>query len=312
MTQDLAHSTDTSDPKQPRLRRVSVVLRTYNEQRHLRALLEGIRDQETDGFDIETVMVDSGSTDDTLRIAAEFPVRVVPIRKEDFTFGRSLNVGCAAATGDALVFVSGHCIPTHRRWIADLVAPLGRDGIVYTYGGQVGDHTSHFSEKQIFAKYFPAQDKLPQQGFYCNNANAALLTSAWHAHRFDEELTGLEDMHLAKRLVSQGHRLGYVAGASVFHLHQETWAQVQRRFEREAIALQHIMPEVHLRLRDINRYFFSALLLDMGAALQQSVLTSEFLDILRYRFRQFRGSYRGNHIHRKLSRQAKEAYFYPR
>jgi glycosyltransferase involved in cell wall biosynthesis len=293
--------------------RVSVVIRTYNEQRHLRRLLEGIQAQQGDDLEVETVLVDSGSTDDTLAIAGEFPVRIVPIRKEDFSFGRSLNIGCAAATGDALVFVSGHCIPTGPRWIADLVAPLGRDGIVYTYGGQVGDDSSHFSERQIFQKYFPpATSRLPQQGFYCNNANAALLRDTWAEHRFDEELTGLEDMHLAKRLVAQGLKIGYVAPAAVYHLHSETWAQVRRRFEREAIALQHIMPEVQLRRRDVVRYFVSAVLLDMGAALQQRTWRADAAGIVAYRFQQFTGAYRGNHFHRQLSRDMKDAYFYPR
>lgn len=291
---------------------VSIVIRTYNEQKHLRELLQGIADQQRDGFEIETVIVDSGSTDDTLKIANAFPTKIVPIKKEDFSFGRSLNVGCAAASGQALVFVSGHCIPTGPRWIADLVAPLGKNNVAYTYGGQIGNDESHFSEKQIFGKYFPAVSKVPQEGFYCNNANAALLKSVWAAHPYDEELTGLEDMHLAKRLVAQGYKLAYVAEAAVYHLHSESWAQVRRRFEREAIALQHIMPEVHLNRRDVSRYFFSAVFLDLGAALQQRCLRDNLKHILLYRFMQFTGSYRGNHFHRKMSRELKESYFYPR
>jgi rhamnosyltransferase len=292
--------------------KVSIVIRTYNEQRHLGELLKGIETQTRDGFDIETVIVDSGSTDDTLKIAATYPTRVVPIKKEEFSFGRSLNIGCDAATGDVLVFVSGHCIPTGPRWIADLVAPLGKDKVAYTYGGQVGDDTSHFSEKQIFGKYFPSSSKVPQEGFYINNANAAMLKSVWQAHQFDEELTGLEDMHLAKRLVAQGYKIGYVASGAVYHLHSESWAQVKRRFEREAIALQHIMPEVHINRGDVYRYFMSAVLLDLGAALQQRCLRQNFKHILLYRFMQFTGSFRGNHFHRKMSRELKESYFYPR
>lgn len=292
--------------------KVSIILRTYNEQKHLRRLLEGISAQVGEGLTIETVIVDSGSTDDTLKIARDFPVRIVPIRKEDFSFGRSLNMGCAAADADALVFVSGHCIPLGPHWIADLVRPLGRDGIVYTYGRQVGDDSSHFSEKQIFAKYFPEQDKLPQEGYYCNNANAAVLKDSWQANPFDEELTGLEDMHLAKRLVAQGGKVGYVASAGVYHLHSENWTQVRRRFEREALALQFIMPGVHVRIRDVCRYFFSAVLLDAGIALQQKMLASQLVDIILYRYNQFRGVFAGNHIHRKLSSAAREAYFYPR
>ncbi|MDE2402324.1 MAG: glycosyltransferase [Burkholderiales bacterium] len=292
--------------------KVSVIIRTYNEQRHLRELLQGIQQQHRDGFEIETIIVDSGSTDDTLKIANSFPTRVAPINKDEFSFGRSLNIGCAAASGDALVFVSGHCIPTGPRWIADLVAPLGKDDVAYTYGGQVGNGDSHFSECQIFNKYFPAVSKVPQDGFYCNNANAAMLKSVWREHRFDEDLTGLEDMHLAKRLVAQGYKLAYVAPAAVYHLHSESWAQVRRRFEREAIALQHIMPEVHLSRADVFRYFLSAVFIDLGAALQQRSMRQNFKHILLYRFMQFTGSFRGNHFHRKMSRELKESYFYPR
>lgn len=292
--------------------KASIIIRTYNEQKHLAELLQGIQDQTCEGFEIETVIVDSGSTDNTLSIAQSFPTRIVPIKKEDFSFGRSLNVGCAAATGDVLVFVSGHCIPTGPRWIADLIAPLGQHDVVYTYGGQVGNEHSHFSECQIFGKYFPATSKVPQDGFYCNNANAALLKRVWQEHPFDEDLTGLEDMHLAKRLVAQGNKLAYVAEAAVYHLHSESWAQVRRRFEREAIALQHIMPEVHLSRADVFRYFLSAVFIDLGAALQQRCMRRHLKHILLYRFMQFTGSFRGNHFHRKMSRELKESYFYPR
>lgn len=291
---------------------ISIVIRTYQEQKHLRALLEGIEKQERDDLEIETIIVDSGSTDDTLLIAREFSVRIVHIKKDEFSFGRSLNMGCAAASGEVLVFVSGHCIPCGSRWIADLIAPLGINSVCYSYGGQVGDDNSHFSEKQIFNKYFPSYDKIPQDGFYCNNANAALIKSIWELNKFDEELTGLEDMQLAKRLCAQNYKIAYVTKASVYHLHSETWAQVRRRFEREAIALQHIMPEVQLGLLDVIRYFLSALLLDFGAAIQKREMRKQMIGILTYRLEQFTGSFRGNHIHRKLSKKTKEAYFYPR
>jgi hypothetical protein len=36
------------------------------------------------------------------------------------------------------------------------------------------------------------------------------------------------------------------------------------------------------------------------------------VEIVLYRLMQFWGAYSGNHMHRKLSRVKKEAYFYPR
>jgi glycosyltransferase involved in cell wall biosynthesis len=293
------------------VQRASVVIRTLNESRHLPALLRGIARQVAPGVDIETVIVDSGSTDGTLKIAESFGARLVHIRKEEFSFGRSLNYGCEAATGDALVMVSGHCIPVDEHWIARLVEPLGQDGVVYAYGGQRGDVGTRFSEREIFAKYFPAESRVPQDGFFCNNANSALLKAAWREHRFDEQLTGLEDMHLAKTLVEAGHRIAYVAPAAVFHLHDETWAQVRRRFEREAIALQRIMPEVQLSLVDVARYLAGAVWNDFNVALRQRCLLAKAAEIVTYRFMQFSGSYRGNHSQRILASEMKEQYFYP-
>lgn len=291
---------------------ISVVIRTLNEARHLPSLLSGIASQELDGHRCEVVLVDSGSSDGTLDIAESHGCRIVHIRKEDFSFGRSLNVGCQAANGDALVFVSGHCVPVDAHWLARLVAPLGSQGVVYSYGRQLGGTDTHFSERQIFAKYFPAESRVPQEGFYCNNANSALLHSAWLKQRFDEELTGLEDMHLAKQLVNQGHQLAYVADAQVYHLHDETWRQVKRRFEREAIALQRIMPEVHVGALDVARYAASAILLDFGLALQERNLGKTVAGIVAYRVCQFWGAYKGNRVHRQLSRAAKERYYFPR
>lgn len=291
---------------------ISVVIRTLNEAKHLPALLDSIGRQQLGDHRCEVVLVDSGSTDGTVEIAERHGCRIVRIRKEEFSFGRSLNVGCLAAQGEALVFVSGHCIPFDEHWLARLVAPLGQQGIAYSYGGQVGDIHTHFSERQIFAKYFPSESKVPQEGFYCNNANSALLRSEWEHLRFDEELTGLEDMFLAKQLVERGRQIAYVADAKVYHLHDERWQQVKRRFEREAIALQRIMPEVHLGLMDVARYATSAILLDWGAALQERRLMDHLLPIVAYRVCQFWGAYKGNHVHRRLSRAAKERYYFPR
>lgn len=291
---------------------VSVVIRTLNEARHLEDLLKGIKAQDFSGGSIETIVVDSGSTDGTLEIAKRYGARIVKIKKEDFSFGRSLNVGCAIATGDALVFVSGHCIPTTSRWISELVQPLGQSDIAYSYGKQVGNDESRFSERRIFAKYFPDKSAIPQSGFFVNNANSALLAQVWRNHPFDEDLTGLEDMHLAKRIVEHGYRCAYVAEAAVFHLHDESWSQIRRRFEREALALQHIMPEVQVTLRDTIRYIFSAILFDLFAALRRRRFFKLIGEICMYRAVQFYGTYRGNHLNRHMSRRVKEEYFYPR
>jgi rhamnosyltransferase len=290
---------------------VSVIIRTLDEERHLRALLEAIEAQELEGVETEVVLVDSGSTDRTLVIAAEFGCRVERISRDEFSFGRSLNRGCAASDGEILVLISGHCVPCAPDWLDRLIAPIRSGEAGYTYGRQCGGSETRFSEEQLFDRQYPEKSNLQQEGFFCNNANAALRRDVWEKNLFDEESAGLEDMELAKRLQLQEHRIGYVAEAPVFHHHSESWNQVRWRFEREALALQGIMPEVHIGLGDFLRYFSSAVRHDLVIARQQGKLFRVATEVVCFRWQQYLGSYRGNHELRKLSKENKEHYFYP-
>lgn len=289
----------------------SIIIRTLNEAEHLEDLLTVIGGQKTDALEWEVIVVDSGSTDDTLQIAKRHDCRLVHITREEFSFGRSLNLGCEAALGDILVFISGHCVPAAEEWLERLCAPLRERRVAYVYGRQVGDDGNNFSERRIFTKYYPGHSRVPQDGFYCNNANAAMLKSAWQSVPFDEDLTGLEDLDAAKRLSQLGEKIGYVAEAAVFHHHDESWRTVRRRFQRESIALQKIMPEVHLSMLDVVRYVISSVLMDWRSALRHGHLWNAWFDILLYRINQYVGSYLGNNNHRKLSREQKESFFYP-
>ena len=290
---------------------VSIVIRTLNEAVHLDALLSAIGNQKTQGLSHEVVLVDSGSTDGTLEIAERHGCKIHHITREEFSFGRSLNMGCEVATGDILIITSGHCVPCDDQWIQNLSQPILDGKADYTYGRQVGGPDSHYSECRIFAKYFPEKSQIPQEGYFCNNANSALSKSAWKQYNFDEELTGLEDMHLAKRLVNDGGKIAYIGEAGVYHYHNENWLQIKRRFEREAIALQQIMPHVQMRKIDLVRYISSSIWKDLKNVRKQSDWHKHANNIARYRFYQYLGSFKGNHEQRKLSHTEKEKYFFP-
>lgn len=134
----------------------SIIIRTLNEARYLGELLQAIGNQSYPRRCWEVIIVDSGSSDETLAIANKFKCRVEHISRARFSFGRSLNVGCRVAQGDVLVFISGHCVPTTNEWLWDLVRPFHQPEIAVTYGRQVGGEDSKFSELCLFDKYFPA------------------------------------------------------------------------------------------------------------------------------------------------------------
>ncbi len=293
---------------------VSIVYRSLNEEKWIGDSLAACRRQRIeDGRSVEIVLVDSGSTDRTREIAEREGVRIVHIKKSDFTFGRSLNYGCEAATGDILVFISAHCIPAHDQWLENLIRPLARGEAEYCYGRQIGrDGVTRFSEHQVFDHYYGEVDKTPQKELFINNANAAILRRVWSKHRFDEAATGLEDMILGKALQREGGRIAYVSSAPVIHIHEESLNQTKRRYYREALTLREIFPEVHFHFGDFVRCVAAGVLHDFSEALTQKSFLDEAGGIVAYRFMQYWGALRGHNEHRVLSRAQKESYYYPR
>ena len=291
---------------------ISIVFRALNEAKWFGQALEACKSQDLGDLTAEIILVDSGSTDGTLEIARSHNVRIVEIPKSRFTFGRSLNWGCEAAEGKYLVFISAHCIPAHDKWLWNLVEPIRAGICEYSYGRQIGHECTHFSENQIFAKYFPEYDKLPQGDYFINNANSAIPRETWEKYRFDEDCTGLEDMVLGKAIFEDGGKMGYVADAPVIHIHEETLRQTYRRYYREALTLRDIMPDVQVRLLDVPRYVLAATFHDYSEALKERTFFRNCLPIIAFRSMQFWGSYRGHQERSRISDAQKEAYYYPR
>lgn len=288
----------------------SIVIRAYNEEKHIGRLLTGILQQTVE--DVEIILVDSGSTDATVAIASRYPVKVVHIEPDEFTFGRSLNLGIEHTSGELIVMASAHVYPVYPDWIAQLLHPFEDPQVALVYGKQRGNMTTKFSEHQLFAKMYPEQSTLRQRSPVCNNANAAIRRSLWLHHRYDEDLTGLEDLDWASWAISQGHFLAYAANAEVVHVHSETYGQVYNRYRREAMALKHIRSEEHFNLLDFLRLYVSNVVSDCWFAARERLFLREFSGIIRFRFAQFWGTYKGFSISGPLTGQLKQTFYYPR
>ena len=153
----------------------SIIIRAYNEGKHIPRLLEGIKQQTVK--DVDVILVDSGSTDSTVSIAESYGARVVRIPSEEFTFGRSLNYGIKAATREFIVIASAHIYPVYPDWLETLLRPFQDDSVALTYGKQRGPDFAKFSERQIFHQWYPDAGKPKQETAFCNNVNAAIRKS---------------------------------------------------------------------------------------------------------------------------------------
>ena len=217
----------------------SIIIRTYNEEKHLPRLFDALDRQNYRDF--KSVVVDSGSLDRSREIAEARGAELHRIGKHDFTFGYSLNVGIRAAKGKFIVMVSAHTEPVDPDWLEKLIEPLRNDNVAMTYGRQLGVPESKFGEAEDFLRIFGPQSLIMQPPkFFANNANSAVKRELWEQYPFDEELTGLEDIDFAKHWMEKGYQVQYQSEAGIYHIHEETWPQVHRRYFREAVAARRI------------------------------------------------------------------------
>lgn len=288
----------------------SLVIRAYNEERHIERLLEGVRHQTV--RDVEIILVDSGSTDATAAIAAQYGARVVHIPPAEFTFGCSLNLGLAAATRDLVSIASAHVHPVYPDWLEKLLEPFSDPKVALTYGKQRGPETAHFSEQQIYHQWYPERSDPRQAHPFCNNANAAIRRGLWEQHPYDETLTGLEDLAWAKWALSDGHAIAYVAEAEIVHVHHETPRGVYNRYRREAMAFKRLYPEAHFNLWDFIRLTTSNVVSDLWHAARQRVLLRNLASIFWFRTMQFHGTRIGYRQSGPLTRQLRQTFYYPR
>ncbi len=289
--------------------RASVVVRCYNEADHLPRLLAELKRQTFRDF--EVIAVDSGSDDGTLEVLAAEQLTLLHISKKEFSFGRSLNLGCSAARGEFLVFISAHCYPETERWLERLLDRFGDEAVGAVYGRQRGVAESHFSERQIFRRWFPDESVDDQDHPFSNNANCAVRRSLWEAHPYDESLTGLEDVVWADQIMREGWKLSYASDAGVIHVHTESPREIRNRYMREAITFQKAFPNEHFNVRDFWRLSFGNITNDWSAARREGVLVRNLIPIVRFRLAQFLGTYQGHHLRRPPSSELRRRFYYP-
>ena len=287
----------------------SIIIRSFNEQKHIGRLIEGIKKQVVDTT-VEVILVDSGSTDATVQIAKQKGATIIYIKPEDFSFGRALNIGCKAASGDILLFASAHVYPLYTNWIEKMLAPFKDEKVSLVYGKQVGNELTKYSEHQLFKKWFPKESNYRQEIPFCNNANAAIRKTLWEIQPFDELLTGLEDLDWASKIKEKGYYIAYESLAPIVHVHEETPQRIKNRYRREAIALKKIFPKEKFSFIDFLRLSSTNIFTDSFHAIHDKVFFKQFKGILQFRIMQFWGTYQG-YRQLEVNKSLKQRLYYP-
>lgn len=223
---------------------LSIIILTKNAGDNFRLLLDRIFSQESD-YQYEVLLIDSGSSDSTLDIAQEFPLKITRIRPDEFHHGRTRNLGARLSSGDILVYITQDALPLGSDWLQRLVDNFKEPDVAVVCGRQIAWETSKPPERFFYAYNFPdhrievtlgAPDYY-HDNIFISNVNSAIRKDIWQQFQFSEKVIAAEDKEFAKRLLFAGWSIMYEPGAAVYHAHDLSLWSALHRATRFGIAL---------------------------------------------------------------------------
>ena len=205
---------------------ISIVVRTFNERKSLEQLFEDLHRQQF-AREVEVVVLDSESTDNTVEVAHDYGAEVVRMKQVDFTYPRSLNMGIEASSHDVVFLTVGHAGLTNTHNLHAGVRHFNDNNVAGAFGTTLAGANASRTEKTAYAianLYLVSKPthKIRKAGMGVLGAtNAVIAKSAWEElGKFDERYeAGGEDTALAAQMLDAGFEILREPALSVHHTH---------------------------------------------------------------------------------------------
>lgn len=197
--------------------KVSLIATILNEGDSIRRLLDSLAAQQRPPDEI--VLVDGGSTDDTVAIVTEYMERLPLVLQQapgcNISAGRNLAI---AAAQHPIIAVTDAGVRLPPDWLGKLVAPFTqREGVTVVAGFFVPDYAPQDAfAVAMSATVLPQVEEIDPRSFLPSSRSVAFRKEAWAAvGGYPEWLDYCEDLIFDLRLKTWAGDFVFVPGAAV-------------------------------------------------------------------------------------------------
>lgn len=255
-------------------KKISVIIPTKNGGALFQLLLAKLREQRYPG-DVEIIVVDSGSTDDTLRTARQFQAQIISIPPSSFSHSFARNRGAQAASGDYLLFMVQDALPAGKDWLCRLSAALSchaTQGVAaascleypradadffYCYTIHNFNRFLQNSRQGGVLRFGTNSYSSLRQNGQLNNIACLIDKKVFDQYRFRGHYA--EDLDLGLRLIRDGHALYRHSSIKVIHSHLRPPYYFIKRAFTDLLTLASLFPGRTGPHRMEPRPFFASL-----------------------------------------------------
>jgi rhamnosyltransferase len=228
---------------------ISIVIPVKNGGETIKECLQGIFNQ-TLADQLEVIVIDSGSEDNTLEILKEFPVRLKQIPQTQFNHGATRNLGVQIANGKYIVMTVQDSMAADNLWLAKMIKHFDDPEVAGVCGQQIVPHDRDKNPHEWFRPVNSPTTKIYQfknisefdsltpkkKRWVCgwDDVNACYRAEILkHILPFNEVVFG-EDLDWANRAYKHGYKLVFDTHSRVYHYHHNSY---ERHYERRLIEL---------------------------------------------------------------------------
>jgi glycosyltransferase involved in cell wall biosynthesis len=208
----------------------SIILPTFNGASRIGNCLDSLVKQ-TGGRDVEILVVDDGSTDNTANVVSGYPsVRLIAQANAGPASAR--NRGASEAKGAILLFTDDDCVPMPD-WLEAMLGPFSDPEVVGAKGVYRTRQTS-LAARFVQIEY---EDKYRLMAGVSSIDFIDTYSAAFRRDRFLEmagydtsfPVACAEDIELSYRMSARGWKMKFVPAAIVYHTHPDTFSRYLKK-----------------------------------------------------------------------------------
>lgn len=212
---------------------ISIVIPTFNGGSRIGNCLNALLNQ-VGRRDVEILVVDDGSTDDTARVVGSFPeVRLFSQGNAGPATAR--NRGAIEARGAIILFTDDDCVPMPD-WLSAMLAPFKDSAVVAAKG------TYRTRQKRLTARFVQIEyeDRYRLMAGLDSIDFVDTYSAAFRRDRFlkmsgyDDSfpVACAEDIELSYRMSARGWKMKFAPAAIVYHTHPDGfWRYLKKKYK---------------------------------------------------------------------------------
>lgn len=238
---------------------VSVFIPTYNGEVYLGECIESIINQELPpGYQLELLITDSGSTDQTLEIIGKYKefVLLTRIPNSEFGHGKTRQQAATRAKGEFILFLTQDATPSSYRWLINMIEPFSiSEKVGCVFGRQIPrPYAAATIKREVSAAFagLASPDSIAihrakslvdcadtnDMNTFFSDVNSAIRKELLVGKVPFRDLPYAEDQAIAKDMQDNGYLKAYAPLGAVWHSNKYTASEYYRRKFDEYIGLQ--------------------------------------------------------------------------